>query len=565
MRDIFSLPKLSLHNLRGDIMGGVTAGVVALPLALALGVASGAGPVAGLYGAMMLGFFAALLGGTGAQISGPTGPMVVVFAGLVASLGGDMLGGDAVSSGVTLIFTAAFLAGILQILFGFMGIGSYIKLVPYPVISGFMSGIGAIIIILQLGRLAGHDVPGNPVTALRELPSHLSDINSLSLIIGGLTLATVFTWPAKIGKFIPAPLAALAVGTVASLFFDLSPALRLGDIPTGLPSALLLPDIGAIFGANGFIIIEAALVLALLGSIDSLLTSLVADNMTRERHHSSRELVGQGIGNTLAALIGGIPGAGATMRTVVNIRAGGRTRLSGMTHGALLLLIILGLGDVASVIPHAALAGILIKVGYDIVDWTYLKKAHKGPRWDLGLMAAVLGLTVFVDLITAVAVGVFLAAIAYVKQIADMQLASIGKRGDRVESDEEKILFDQAGTGLSAFVFSGPLSFGAVADLGHQVRESANGVSRAMLLDFTYVAFIDVSAANAVETILCDARAAHKKVFIAGVNAKVMDVLSGLNALHCLPDNSQFATRLDALKAACDFLDHPHDLAKNPK
>ena len=540
MMSLFALPRLSTENLRGDIMGGITAGVVALPLALALGVASGAGPIAGLYGAMMLGFVAAFLGGTGAQISGPTGPMVVVFAGLFAGLGGD----------ISMIFTAAILAGLLQIAFGLMGIGQYIRLVPYPVISGFMSGIGCIIIILQLGRLVGHEVPGDPVAALQGLPTYLSDINVLSLVIGAVTLATVFLWPARVGKYLPAPLAALAIGTILSLFLPIAEGLRLGDVPTGLPDALLLPDFTALASDYGVVIIKAAVILALLGSIDSLLTSLVADNMTRTRHESNRELLGQGIGNTLAGMIGGIPGAGATMRTVVNIRAGGKTPLSGMTHGILLLLIILGLGDLASVIPHAALAGILVKVGYDIIDWTYLKKAHKGPRWDLVLMAVVLGLTVFVDLITAVGVGVFLAALAFVKQVADTQLNNLGKRPERVENDEEHALFEKVGDKLSVFEFNGPLSFGAIAELGHMVREKSDGKAHAILLDFATVPFMDVSAANAVETIIEDANAAKRKVFIAGMSDKVKEVLEGLSVLTAVERGALFDTRLTALKAA---------------
>lgn len=193
------------NDLRGDITGGITAGIVALPLALALGVASGLGPMAGLYGAILVGFFAAFLGGTPSQISGPTGPMVVVLAGLFASLSGD----------ASLVFTAVMLAGVLQVAFGFLGIGQYIRLVPYPVISGFMSGIGAIIIILQLGRLLGHEPPGGTIGALEYLPTALADINFATLLIGVGTLLIAYKWPPSLGKYVPGALAALVIGTIA--------------------------------------------------------------------------------------------------------------------------------------------------------------------------------------------------------------------------------------------------------------------------------------------------------------------------------------------------------------
>lgn len=530
--------KIDFSNLRGDIYGGITAGVVALPLALALGVASGAGAIAGLYGAIAVGFFASLFGGTGPQISGPTGPMVVVFAGLFAGFAGQP----------DMVFTAVILAGLMQVAFGFMGFGQYIRLVPYPVISGFMSGIGCIIIILQVARLLGHEPPGGTLGALAEIPTAISAPHWNALLVGAVTLGTVFAWPSRFGRLLPAPLAALMIGTAVSLFLPGVPVL--GTIPTGLPE-LHLP----VYEASAVpLIIEAAFILALLGAIDSLLTSLVADNMTRTRHHSNRELVGQGIGNTLAGLIGGVPGAGATMRTVVNIRAGGRTPLSGMTHGVLLLAIVLGLGSYASQIPHAALAGILVKVGYDIIDWTYLRKAHRGPRWDLLLMALVLGMTVFVDLISAVATGVVLAALTFVKQVADHQLQTIGVRQPDDESAEETYILDKADGRISLFDFGGPLSFGAVADLGHQVREHSRDGTDAIVLDFSRVAFMDVSAARAVETIASDAHKAEKQIYVTGMNKQVSTILAGLEADHCIPADHRFTSRIDALRHAMAHL-----------
>jgi len=545
--------RFDLGNLRGDIYGGITAGVVALPLALALGVASGLGPIAGLYGAIFVGFFAALFGGTASQISGPTGPMVVVVAGLVASLSGRP----------ELIFTAIVLAGLLQIAFGAMGLGTYIRLVPYPVVSGFMSGIGAIIIILQVGRLVGGEPPGGTIPALVYIPTALAEINISAVAIGLTTLGVVFLWPSAWSKYLPAPLAALICGTLLGLALPGTPIL--GDIPSALPS-LHLP----VFEQDAMLLVlEAAVILAALGAIDSLLTSLVADNMTRTRHDSNRELIGQGIGNTFAGLFGGVAGAGATMRTVVNIRTGGRTRISGMLHALLLLAIVLGLGPLASQIPHAALAGILVKVGWDIIDWSYLKNAHRGPRWDLLLMALVLGLTVFVDLISAVAAGVVLAALGYVRQVAEEQIRAIRDMRFEPDTEEEADLLRRAKGRVHVFDFGGPLSFGAAADLGHTVRERSKKRTAALVLDFSSVPFMDVSAARAVETIACDATAAGKHVYVTGLKEEVSKVLSGLDADCCLPD-MRFARRADALRAAVEDLENgritaPIDTGEEPK
>jgi len=522
-------------NLRGDMFGGLTAGVVALPLALAFGEASGAGPIAGLWGAIIVGFFAAMFGGTGSQVSGPTGPMVVVFAGVFASVSGN----------ISLIFAAVVIAGIIQILFGIFKFGQYIRLVPYPVVSGFMSGIGCIIIALQLARLFGHEPDGGgTIQALTAVPAAIVDPNFAALAIGTVTLVVIFSWPKGLGKYMPGALAALIIGTLVSLFIQGAPVL--GDIPTGFPSFVM-----PIFSQNTFLIVlEAAFILAVLGSIDSLLTSLVADNMTRTRHDSDRELIGQGIGNTVAGLFGAIPGAGATMRTVVNIRSGGRTKISGMVHSLVLLAVVISLSPLASQIPHAVLAGILIKVGYDIIDFSYLKHAHKGPRLDLGLMAMVLGLTVFVDLITAVAAGVVLAALAFVKKVADNQLAAFRKVEPHITTEEERALLEEGKGRIVLFDFGGPLSFGAAADLGHHVRERVKDKANAMILDFSRVHFIDVSAARAVETIACDAIQSGKVVYITGMSKKVRGVLAALGADHCFPADTHYEHRIDALRIA---------------
>ena len=526
-----------LKHLRGDIYGGLTAGVVAIPLALAFGVASGLGPMAGMYGAILVGFFAAWLGGTPTNVSGPTGPMVVVLAGLFASLSGD----------VGLILTAVVLAGVFQIIFGLIKLGDFIGLVPYPVVSGFMSGIGVIIIILQLDATLGHMAPAGTISALQYLPTALTDINMSALAVAMVTLIVVYGWPTTWGKYLPAALAALTAGTLVSLFLSGIPVL--GEIPSGLPSFHM-----PIFEQSAMmLVIEAAFILAVLGAIDSLLTSLVADNMTRTRHDSNQELIGQGIGNTVAGLFGGIAGAGATMRTVVNIRSGGHTKISGMIHSVVLAAVVLGLGPIAAHIPHAALAGVLIKVGLDIIDFSYLRNAHRGPRWDLALMALVLGLTVLVDLITAVGAGVVLAALAYVKQVAKAQLDDLQSRPLTATTEEERDLVEALKDRVTVFEFGGPLSFGAAADVGHHVRERYRDGMHAIILDFGRVPFIDVSAVRAVETIACDAERAGKKIFITGMNDEIAKTMKGLGADCCLDlDAARHTDRIALLRTLHD-------------
>jgi SulP family sulfate permease len=543
---------MKFTHLKGDLYGGITAGIVALPLALAFGEASGAGPIAGLWGAIITGFFAAALGGTATQITGPTGPMVVVFAGLVGEITREAGASFAEVAGV--VFAAVVLAGLIQIAFGFFRVGQYIRLVPYPVISGFMSGIGVIIILLQASRLFGSEPErGGTIGAIEAIPGAVADPNFIATGIALLSLAIVFFWPKSIGRFIPGALAALVIGTLVALPFDV-PKL-VSDLPTfdsfadRLP-AFILPNIDR---DVGFLSFEAAIILAVLGAIDSLLTSLVADNATRTRHDSNRELIGQGIGNTIAGLFGAIPGAGATMRTMVNIRTGGVTRISGMVHSLILLAVVLALTPLAAAIPHAVLAGILVKVGYDIIDLAYIRRAHKGPRWDLILMALVLLVTVFVDLITAVGIGVFLAALGFAQSIAKDQLEAIGEERLTDLTDEERAIYENAKGRIRLFEFSGPLSFGAAADIAHRVRQNVDG-REVLILDFTQMPDVDVSAAYALQAIIEDANKEERGILLANVSPAVRSKLEGLGVAGILRQGGLGLTRLEALKQASAML-----------
>jgi SulP family sulfate permease len=395
-------------NIRGNAFGGITAGVVALPLALAFGVQSGLGAISGLYGAIAIGIIAALLGGTKTQISGPTGPMTVVAAAVVMA---EIEAYGSLDAAFGTIVATFVLAGVFQILMGFAKVGGYIKYMPYPVISGFMSGIGAIIIILQIFPFFGMVSPKHIPDVFVELGSIAGSANMDAVGLALATLAIIYLFP-RITKAIPSALVALIVLTVVSSMMGLNVSV-IGAIPEGLPDLHL----NHIHWDHPMSIVLPALTLAALGAIDSLLTSVVADNMTKTKHQSNKELIGQGIGNMAAGMIGGIPGAGATMRTVVNINAGGTTGLSGMIHGAVLLVILLGAGPYAAMIPLPVLAGILVSVGIGIIDYRGIKHTLAVPRADAVVMYVVLIMTVLVDLLQAVAVGMTLAAMLFMKKM----------------------------------------------------------------------------------------------------------------------------------------------------
>ena len=534
--------RLRFDNIRGDIYGGLTAAVVALPLALAFGVASGAGPMAGLYGAIFVGFFASLFGGTPSQISGPTGPITVVMALIVIQY--------ADHPGVA--FTVVMMGGLFQILFGMLRLGQFISLVPFTVISGFISGIGVIIIILQLPLLMGHSATsGGIISGLGDLPSIVANLNGQAFLVGAVSLAIVILTPAGVSRKLPSPLIALIAGT-ALVWLALPDAPILGDIPTGLPALQvpavswpLLPDM-----------IASALVLALLGTIDSLLTSLIADNITRTHHEPERELVGQGIGNLVAGLFGGIPGAGATMRTVVNIRAGGATSLSGMIHALVLLAVVLGLGPLAGHIPHAVLAGILIKVGFDIIDWSYLRKVRRAPKIGVVLMFVVLILTVFVDLIIAVTAGIIAASLLVVKRMSDLQLQHIraadGTLGEVPMTADEQAILDRHPRAILLYSFSGPVSFGAAKGMTKKLMLGEH--REALILDLSDVTHIDTSGALAVEDIIVKARDMSLDVYLVGMRTPVHRVLDRLDVLDLVSADHLHVTRLAALRIAAEAI-----------
>ena len=533
----------SLETLRGDLFGGVTAAVVGLPVALAFGVASGLGALAGIYGAIAVGFFAAVFGGTRSQISGPTGPMAVAVAVVVTSH----------ADSLAEAFTIVVMAGLIQILLGVMRIGRLVSYTPYSVISGFMTGIGIIVILIHTLPFLGAPVAtGGALKAVEAWPEALRGINYSALIIAAVTLGVGVLWANsrnRLRPFLPAPLAALLVGTLLSvLWLKLPDDLLIGSVPTGLPSLQELDlSIDVLVRA-----LQPALTIALLGSIDSLLTSLVADSMTRTRHNPNRELMGQGIGNAIAGFIGGLPGAGATMGTVVNIRAGGRTQISGAIRAAILLALVLGLGGLVEKIPHAVLAGILIKVGWDIIDWRFVTRIHRVQREHLIVMIITMGLTVFLDLITAVIIGLIAAGMASARQFERLEMDSVVSvplldtaflDADDDDVDDQKKFSARAGLVALRGSFSVASSSKLIDAISLDIEEH-----EVVILDFTDTVYVDDSAALVVEQLIDTAIEEDTDVIIMGLEGNPAITLTALNVLKRVPED-RFVKNLEEARA----------------
>ncbi len=461
-------------NLQKNLFAGITTAIIALPLGLAFGVASGLGPTAGLYGAIVLGFFASLFGGTPTQISGPTGPMTVVMASAVITLGHD----------ISLIMSTILLAGLFQIVFGIFKIGKFVQYIPYPVISGFMSGIGVIIIILQINPYLGLQSDTSVVHILTSLGSNIQNINFDAFILATLTIGIMFFTPSKISKIVPPPLIALFIITFLSVYMNFDVA-RIGAIPSSLPS-VVIPS----FDLDSYtVIITLAFTLAVLGTIDTLLTSIVADSITGTKHKPNKELIGQGIGNSLCSFVGALPGAGATMRTVVNVKSGGTHKISGMIHSIVLLSIVLFLAPLASQIPMPLLAGILIKVGIDILDYRFLKIWKSSPKNDLTVMLVVFFMTVFVDLITAVGLGIVLSSLLIVYSITKETKIILDGKGDNKHKELDKELLEKK---IRVIKIDGAFFFGSSTAFETQA-DSILGIKK-VIIDIADVPFIDITA-----------------------------------------------------------------------
>lgn len=542
---MLSLNRLSFDNLKGDMLGGLTAAIVSLPLALTFGVASGAGAEAGLYGAIIIGLFASLFGGTATLISEPTGPMTVVMTAVVTSL----IAANP-DNGMAMAFTVVMLAGLFQILFGVLKLGKYITLMPYSVVSGFMSGIGLILIILQLAPALGQSSPGGGVIGtLMALPTLLSNTVTIEMALFAMTLFILFFTPAKIKKNIPPQLIALILISIVSVIaIGGEPIQRIGAIDVSLPN-MVMPN----FTQDQVrVMLLDALVLGMLGCIDSMLTSVIADNLTRTEHKSNKELIGQGLGNIMSGLFGGLPGAGATMGTVVNIQSGGRTALSGLVRVVVLIVAVFGAASLIEMIPLAVLAGIAVKVGVDILDWSFIKRAHRVSRHSTVIMYAVLLLTVFVDLIVAVGIGVFIANVITIEKLSASQSKNIKAMSDvddrnPLDPDQRKLL-NQAKGKVLFFYLSGAMIFGVSKALARERKNIKN--HEVVIIDLSDVSMLDDTITLSLENVIEEALDLHKTVYIVVKTAKAKEKFQNLGLHTRLREEDFTQSRTAALKMA---------------
>ena len=564
---------IETNNIKGDLFGGITAGIVALPLALAFGIqafggvsdpsAASMGALAGIVGATMLGFFAALFGGTHSQISGPTGPMTVVTATLIGGIWASS--GGSISDVLISMSLAGIFCGLFQILFGIVKLGKYIRYIPYPVLSGFMSGIGVIIILQQLYPLVGLKGSGTMIDLLFGIPDAVAQgISVKALLLGLGTILIIELFP-LVTKKVPATLVALIVMTVVSLFCNLDSRLIIGEIPSGMPLPVFAKS-GIDFAAINWIAVLKAsvipgLTLAGLGSIDTLLTSVVADNITKTKHNSNKELIGQGIGNAIAGLFCGLPGAGATMRTVVNVKSGGRTQISGMVHALLLLAVLLGLGSLVKYVPLSVLAGILITVGWGIIDFKGFKDLLRIPKADAVVLVVVFLITVFVDLLTAVGIGMVIACVLFMKRASDlveggysssaMTSADIRKGlpdpglpnfDKSVPWHDEGGITDEMRQHIFVQRLNGPIFFGTINKF-KEVMEDVPNDAKVVIIRMKLVSFMDQSGLYDMETAIKYLQARGIMVLMTIIQPQPMYMLRTLNVIPAVvPEEHTFKT-----------------------
>ncbi len=511
-------------NLRGDLLGGVTAAVVMLPVGLAYGVASGVGPIAGLYSAIAAGFVTAALGGSPGLISGPTAPMTVAMAVIVASY--------AVS--LQQAFTIVVLAGVIQILLGLAGLGRYVAYTPHAVITGFMSGIGIIIMLMQtLPAVGASAVPGGALGAMRAWPAAVLAVNVDAVSVAAISLAATVCWPRRFRRFLPAPLAALLVGTAAGvLVFRGAPTI--GEVPAGLPviqAPVLAP--GVLAGA-----LQPAFLLAMISSVSSLLTALAADSLTRSHHDAGRVLTGQGLGNIVAGLIGGLPSAGSNQGTMVSIHAGGRTPVAGALLAAVLVALLLGLGRYAEPIPHAALAAIVMRAGWGLVDWHLLARMRWLQRHHLVVLLLTIALTVLVDLLTGVAIGLIAAGLTNARQLEKLELDSVVsvplvEQGFFGSTDRESAT-DEFAARVGLLALRGYFTVASSRSLTWMVSADIRDHD-VVIFDFRDTVYVDDSAAMVVRRLIGVATEQDTECIVMGMSTVVAGTLYALDTLRQVP------------------------------
>jgi SulP family sulfate permease len=527
---MLSLSHFNKKTIKGDIFGALTSTIVALPFALAFGVTSGAGASAGIYCAIITGLFASLFGGTNQQISGPNTGLTVAMVAILTSFVAQ-----SPENGIAAAFTVVSLAGLFQVLFGFFKLGKYFTLVSYPVISGFTSGIGVLIIISQIEPLFGHP--------FSSLSLSIATLTNPSTLLGFTCLLVLFIWPQKFNRIVPSSIIAVLGATLFFIFTSVDLPV-VGAITSELPS-FNFPVWESSLASE---MIISALLIATLSTLDSLMTSLTVDSISNDLHDSDQELVGQGIGNFIAGLFGALPGGGATMRTVANLRAGGTTPLSGILHALFILAIVLWAGEYTAYIPVAVLAAILTHVGISIIDWNFLKRIHQIPLFSVGLMISTMIMSVVFDLVTAVLIGVFLANLVTIRRLSEIQLDNINlysaEDAEHLSAPERQLLISMDDS-VQLLNISGPIGFGVARGLKQSASRSDE--DKTLLIDFTDAQFVGITSTIAIEEIIVSYQNQGREILLSSVCERVKNDFNKLKLLEKVPSKNIFNTRLDAL------------------
>ena len=518
---VTTLKTYDREQLVKDLIAGLIVGVVAIPLALAFAIASGVTPAEGLYAAVIGGFVISALGGSRVQIGGPTGAFVVIIYGIVQQYGRDALA------------VCTIMAGVILIIMGLARMGNLIKWIPYPVITGFTSGIALIIFSSQMKDLLGLSMGAPPPEFLAKWGAYLSNLHTLSPATAALsaaTLAVLILLP-RLTKRVPAPIVALVFATGAAAVFGLpveTIGSRFGALPRGLPMPHW-PRIDLKIAAG---LVRPATVVALLAAIESLLSAVVADGMIGGRHRSSMELVAQGVANIISPLFGGIPVTGAIARTATNVKSGGRTPVAGIMHALVLVCVLLFAGPLVALIPLCALASILVIVSYNMSEWRSFVFLLKAPRSDRVVLLTTFGLTVLVDLTVAVEVGMILAAFLFMRRMAEMTTvgAVMAEAGDEEAGAGADISRKPLPAGVEVYRVSGPLFFGAADKLG-EVLSQIQDPPKVFILRLGAVPIVDASGVHALREFQARCRRLKTSLLLCGLQAQPLRVIKATGVL----------------------------------
>ncbi|MDK2857291.1 MAG: sulfate permease, SulP family [Verrucomicrobiota bacterium] len=505
----------SLKSLLNDLIAGLVTGIVALPLAIAFAIASGVKPEQGLYTAIVAGFLISLFSGSRVQIGGPTGAFIVIVYGIVQQYG---------MAGLTV---ATLMAGVMLVLMGICHLGSVIKYLPYPLIIGFTTGIAVIIAVTQIPSFLGitlENFPGELIGKLAAIGSHLNRIDPFSAGTGLLALLIMIFWP-RITRRIPGSLVAILVTTLLVSLCKLpieTIGSRFGGVPDHLP-AIVFPSISFELMRGLF---APALTIALLAAIESLLSAVVADGMTGQRHRSNMELVAQGIANIVSPLFGGIPATGAIARTATNVKNGGTTPLAGIIHAVTLMLILLFFGRYAALIPMPALAAILLVVAYNMSEWRFFAKLFSSPRSDVLVLLTVFLLTVFADLTVAIQTGVVLSAFLFMRRMETVTQAGI----IRLDDEDEEIAEDPNALShfcvpedVEVFEIDGPFFFGAASKFQDEIRKLR--MPKLLILRMRHVPAIDATGLRALEEMIDSMSRTGTLLLISGIHKQPAEAM----------------------------------------